>query len=67
MSTRLSEIDGRDRSVAKRANKLLENVQGEQVTIRFPSQLDLDTATLVVFTDASFANRSDGHSQGGVI
>ena len=37
------------------------------MTLRFPSSLDMDKAMLVVFTDASFANRRDGHSQGGVI
>ena len=67
VSVLLSEINTKEREVAKRANKLLERVQGEKVTLRFPSSLDMDKAMLVVFTDASFANRRDGHSQGGVI
>lgn len=67
VSTLLSEISGKDRSVAKRANALLGRIQDEQVTLRFPAQLDYDSAMLVVFTDASFANRADGFSQGGVI
>ena len=67
VSVLLSEINTKEREVAKRANKLLERVQREKVTLRFPSSLDMDKAMLVVFTDASCANRRDGHSQGGVI
>ena len=67
VSVLLSEINTKEREVAKRANKLLERVQGEKVALELPSSLDMDKAVLVVFTDASFANRRDGHSQGGVI
>lgn len=65
VSTLLSEINSKKRDVAKRANKLLARVQEEQVTLRFPADLNYEKAVLVVFTDASFANRADGFSQGG--
>ena len=65
VSVLLSALNGRDRSEAKRANKLLERVQAGPVTLCFPSGLDVDAATVGVFSDACFGNREDQSSQSG--
>lgn len=67
VSTLLSEINNRDRSTIKKANKLLQKIQSSCLKLRFPSALDLDTAVVGVFSDASFANRPDQTSQGAYL
>ena len=48
----------------KRANKVLLDMKREKIKINF-HPIDLNSAKLIVFSDASYANLPDGASQGG--
>ena len=49
------------------ANKIVRRLHTEQTRIMFPRLCSLTECTLSVFADASFANLSDGASQGGYV
>ena len=50
----------------KKANKYLKDMKGDNVSLRF-CHLDLSSAKLTVYADASYGNLRDGGSQGGYI
>ena len=50
----------------KEANKAVRDIQSACVHIKYP-YLDLDSASIVVHSDASYGNLKDGCSQGGHI
>lgn len=49
------------------ANKTIRKLKSHELSLFFPSLLDLKTCELVAFCDASFANLPDRGSQGGYI
>ena len=50
----------------KQANKTVKTLKDSPLKVKFPG-IKLDKASIVVFSDASFANLPDGSSQGGYL
>ena len=49
------------------ANKVVRKVHNQDVELKFPSDFDLNSCSVVSFCDASFGNLPNGGSQGGFI
>ena len=63
LSTQQSKPTGRD---LFEANKALKDLKNNKFALKY-SSLNLDSAKIVVFCDASYGNLADGSSQGGHI
>jgi hypothetical protein len=66
-SVLLSELPRRRRETISKINKAVKVVQDKPVTIRYPSSLDIASAAVAAYSDASWGNRADGTSQGGFL
>ena len=68
-SVLLSELPKKRRETLRKVNKTVETLQSAPMKIRFPASLPLtlDGVSVIVFSDASWGNRSDGTSQGGYL
>ena len=50
----------------KKANKYIKDIKGDKVGLKF-SPMDVGSAEIIVYADASYGNLRDGGSQGGYI
>lgn len=67
VSRPLGELTKRERGVVHKINKALERTVSMPTQLRFPSQLCLESASVVAFSDASWGNLEGDASQGGVM
>ena len=65
VSTGLSELSQRRRSALRTINAGVKRAQMHNTNLLFPADLDISRSMVLAFSDASFANREDGGSQGG--
>ena len=65
VSTGLSELSQRRRSALRTINAGVKRAQAHNTSLLFPADLDISRSMVLAFSDASFANREDGGSQGG--
>lgn len=67
VSKLLGELTKKERPILGKINKELSRLQGAPATLKFPAALDLEHASVVAFSDASWANAEASGSQGGLI
>ncbi len=65
VSKYLGELKLRDRGTLTRINKALKNVKVGPLALRFPAGLNSKKASVITFSDASWANAEKDSSQGG--
>lgn len=54
-------------TTAKMLNKVIRKLRSEEVSLLFPSKMDLDSCEIICFCDSGFANLPDCGSQEGII
>lgn len=67
VSKLLGELSKRDRGTLGRINKAVRRLQEAPAVLKFPAALDLEHASVVAFSDASWGNAEASGSQGGMI